>query len=163
MCLRSQPPTYPLTRDMGHLKDTLERIESRIPEGPIRLLPPRPPNEDHELARRLNLYSSSILGESVTDIVRLLWMHARKLHMRLEFIWLTMKKFLMLRSVLWQCRCAHICVRRQFGTSALRMKWVGAFSDPPINCKLPESTVLQVCSLPRLSKFNQGLVCECQG
>lgn len=59
-----------LVEDMGHLKDTLERIESRIPDGPIRLLPPRPPNEDHELARPLNLYSSSILGESVTDIVR---------------------------------------------------------------------------------------------
>ncbi|OCK83249.1 hypothetical protein K432DRAFT_441019 [Lepidopterella palustris CBS 459.81] len=59
-----------LVEDMSHIKDYLERIESRIPEGPIRLPPPKPPNEHHDLAQPLNLYASSVLGESVTDIVR---------------------------------------------------------------------------------------------
>jgi hypothetical protein len=62
-----------LQRDVGQIKDALERIEARIPEGPLRLPTARPPHEPdpgYNLARPLNLYASSVLGESVTDIVR---------------------------------------------------------------------------------------------
>ena len=66
---------YPdgVDRDVSYLKDILERIESRIPAGAIRLPPSRPPNDPDppfEMPRPLNLYASSVLGESVTDIVR---------------------------------------------------------------------------------------------
>ncbi|KAF2497979.1 hypothetical protein BU16DRAFT_330958 [Lophium mytilinum] len=59
-----------LVDDVSHLKDVLERIESRIPQGPLRLPPARPPVEDYDLARPLRMYSTSVLGESATDIVR---------------------------------------------------------------------------------------------
>lgn len=62
---------YP--RDVSHIKDTLERIEARIPAGPLRLPPSKPPQEPDsvlDLPRPLNLYSSSVLGESVTSFVR---------------------------------------------------------------------------------------------
>ncbi|KAF2190747.1 hypothetical protein K469DRAFT_697977 [Zopfia rhizophila CBS 207.26] len=59
-----------LGEDVSSLKDILERIESRIPEGPLRLPPSKEPDYDADLARPLNLYSRSVLGESVTDIAR---------------------------------------------------------------------------------------------
>ncbi|KAF2728589.1 hypothetical protein EJ04DRAFT_569409 [Polyplosphaeria fusca] len=62
-----------LVDDVGTIRDALERIESRIPAGPLTLPPSKPPHDDThpvELARPLNLYASSVLGESVTDIVR---------------------------------------------------------------------------------------------
>ncbi|KAF2792294.1 hypothetical protein K505DRAFT_55334 [Melanomma pulvis-pyrius CBS 109.77] len=62
-----------LVEDVSHIKDTLERIEARIPAGPLRLPPSKPPQEPDsvlDLPRPLNLYSSSILGESVTSFVR---------------------------------------------------------------------------------------------
>lgn len=65
--------TDQLKRDVGQIKDTLERIEARIPEGSLRLPPAKPPQEEdpaYDLARPLNLYASSVLGESVTDFVR---------------------------------------------------------------------------------------------
>lgn len=55
---------------MNAIKDTLDRIEARIPEGPIRLPPSKPPTEDRTTPGPLNLYAHSILGESVTEIVR---------------------------------------------------------------------------------------------
>lgn len=60
-------------RDVGSIKEALGRIESRIPDGPLQLPRARPPQEldpAPELARPLNLYASSVLGESVTDITR---------------------------------------------------------------------------------------------
>ncbi|KAF2762194.1 hypothetical protein EJ05DRAFT_497057 [Pseudovirgaria hyperparasitica] len=61
-----------LLADVSSMKETLNRIEARIPQGPLRLPVARPPEEpEHDsLARPLNLYASSVLGESVTDIVR---------------------------------------------------------------------------------------------
>ncbi|KAF2200500.1 hypothetical protein GQ43DRAFT_472654 [Delitschia confertaspora ATCC 74209] len=62
-----------LAVDVSSIKDTLERIEARIPEGPLRLPAPRAPQEPDEgqdLPRRLNLYSESLFGESVTNIVQ---------------------------------------------------------------------------------------------
>ncbi|KAF2116661.1 hypothetical protein BDV96DRAFT_32058 [Lophiotrema nucula] len=61
-----------LVDDIGQIKDMLERLESRIPAGTLRLPPAKPPQDPElaDLARPLNLYSSSLFGESVTDIVR---------------------------------------------------------------------------------------------
>jgi len=70
-----------LISDMETIKDTLQRIEARIPEGRINLPPPKPPKisrsgadlrsgYDHTDVRPLPLYSRSLFGESVDDIVR---------------------------------------------------------------------------------------------
>lgn len=57
--------------DVTAIKDTLDRIESRIPAGRVNLPPPKPPNdEESALPRPVNLYASSVMGESVVDIVR---------------------------------------------------------------------------------------------
>lgn len=60
-----------LVTDMESVKMILERIEARIPDGTIRLPPPKPPDDVLEpVVRPLKLYSASITGESISDIVR---------------------------------------------------------------------------------------------
>jgi hypothetical protein len=65
-----------LTDDVNQIKDMLERIESRIPEGPLRLPPAKAPVEYDiasdmaSLGLPLNLYPDSVLSEDPPDSFR---------------------------------------------------------------------------------------------